>query len=575
MARKSQPKTTPSKPAQPAEKTSAPLWRRWTTILLLIVVLAAALRLVDLGYAPPGLNQDEAANAWNAWCLLKTGKDQTGTRWPIFYSRCLGENRTTLFFYVMLPFQAIGGLNVWTTRAPSAVGGIFTVLLTYFVGARLFGRTTGLVAAAMLAVNPWHVQQSRWGHEAALCPLLVILPLAMLLWANLPFADEPNRRPRIGLALLGGLMTGVSCYGYPAVRLFLPAFLAAAVLATWRGWWSQLKTRHGATAIAALVVGAAATFGPLAWKHVTDAEQIGKRGKMTQVWTDQDSTRTKIEKILSRYPGHFGPDFLFISGDTYEIQSPAGFGQFHWYMAPLMIIGLTIALRRLRTSRSARVLLVWLVLYPVSDLLSTHFNSSMHALRSSPGVCGLILIGALGAVGAGTWLWQNSRSASIVTACIVAIVVVALNGRFLYHFFGDYNDRPRVYHGYQVDLLKACDWLSPRLKDVDAVFCTTALMNMPYIVTLVGLDYDPRQWFRDVRDVRTTAGQWEIYIRYGKMNFMYGRAWVAALKELQQTGRRHRVLFIVRPGELRLENPVYEIYGPPGTAPLFIYEQNL
>jgi len=60
-------------------------------ILLLILVLAAFLRLFNLGQSPPGLNQDEAANAWNAHCLLKTGKDQVGASWPIFYMRALGR----------------------------------------------------------------------------------------------------------------------------------------------------------------------------------------------------------------------------------------------------------------------------------------------------------------------------------------------------------------------------------------------------------------------------------------------------------------------------------------------------
>ncbi|MBI5865790.1 MAG: hypothetical protein HZB38_15060, partial [Planctomycetes bacterium] len=47
-------------------------------MLVAILLLAAALRLAGLTTVPPGLNQDEAANAWNAWCLLKSGHDQHG-----------------------------------------------------------------------------------------------------------------------------------------------------------------------------------------------------------------------------------------------------------------------------------------------------------------------------------------------------------------------------------------------------------------------------------------------------------------------------------------------------------------
>ena len=91
----------------------------WITLAVILVV-GTILRVANLGQSPPGLNQDEAINAWNAHCLLKTGKDQVGVAWPIFYSRAIGENRTTLYYYFSIPFQAMGGLNVVTTRLPSA-----------------------------------------------------------------------------------------------------------------------------------------------------------------------------------------------------------------------------------------------------------------------------------------------------------------------------------------------------------------------------------------------------------------------------------------------------------------------
>ncbi len=118
---------------------AAPAVARKLEIAVLIVILlgAAALRLADRRQSPPGLNQDEAANAWNAWCLLNTGRDQAGVRWPLFYLRALGSNYTPLNIYLLVPIQAIGGMNVWTTRAPAAFGGILTVLLIWFVGRRL------------------------------------------------------------------------------------------------------------------------------------------------------------------------------------------------------------------------------------------------------------------------------------------------------------------------------------------------------------------------------------------------------------------------------------------------------
>jgi 4-amino-4-deoxy-L-arabinose transferase-like glycosyltransferase len=132
-----------------------------------ILVLAAVLRLAALDQTPPPIHADEAPNAWNAYTLLKTGKDQYGVSWPIFYIRAFGDYRTASYAYALVPFQSLGGMNVWTTRLPAAFGGIISVLLSYLIAARFFGVPTALVAAAMLALNPWHLQISRWGHEAS------------------------------------------------------------------------------------------------------------------------------------------------------------------------------------------------------------------------------------------------------------------------------------------------------------------------------------------------------------------------------------------------------------------------
>lgn len=546
----------------------APSRRYATAVLLLILLLAAFLRLVNLGQSPPGLNQDEAANAWNAYCLLKTGKDQVGDSWPIFYSRCLGTNRSTLYYYALLPFQAVGGLNVQTTRLPNAVGGVITVLLLYLVSARLFGRAVGLVAAALLTFNPWHLQLTRWGHEAGLCPLLVMLPLALILAANLPIGICNKRRPRPLLAALAGVVTGICCYGYPSVRLFLPVLIFAAVLVTLPAWRRCLKNRNGALAVILFVVGFSATFGPLVYKHLTEPEKIARRTQKGWLWESSDSITKKTALVLKRYPPHFGLDFLFIKGDLYPIQSSPGAGQYHWYMLPLLVLGLITLFRRLKSSHSARILLVFIITYPVGDIFIWHI--SLHALRSSPGLPSLIILAALGTVTAATWLYRHATTLAVVALTVLIIAAAAINVRYLRRFFGPYNQQIEIYYSYHVDLIEACDWLRPHFDEVDAVFCTTQAMNMPYIVTLVALGYDPHRWFSEARDFATASG-WDIYTRYGKMHFMYYDDSVKPmLSESYLSSLHNRVIFIVRPGELGLKDPVHRIRRHNGQETLWI-----
>jgi 4-amino-4-deoxy-L-arabinose transferase-like glycosyltransferase len=171
------------------------LKRHWAMItLVLILILAGFLQLIYFGESPPGINQDEAVDAWNAYCLLKTGKDQVGASWPIFYMRGIGSSWSTLYIYLLIPFQMIGGLSITTTRIPPALFGVVGIAVMYYAGKRLFNEKVGLLAALLLTLNPWHFQESRWGHESSIAALLGLAPLALMLWSNIIPGD--NRTPR-------------------------------------------------------------------------------------------------------------------------------------------------------------------------------------------------------------------------------------------------------------------------------------------------------------------------------------------------------------------------------------------
>ncbi len=548
--------------------------RHVTALLLTILLVAAALRIPLLATAPPGLNQDEAINAWDAYCLLKTGTDSNGVSWPIFYARGFGSNRTTLFIYFLLPFQAIGSLGVWTARLPAALAGVAAVALMFAVGRRLFDPTTGLVAAGLLAVCPWHIQQSRWANEAGIGTLLVLLPLAALLRAGLPVRDDSDAHPSIAWAGLAGVLCGLSCYGYFAVRLFLPLFLIATVVLNWRSCRAVARTRAGAGAVAALALGVVVTFGPLLWMHLEHSEEMNLRGRQTWVWSAADPPLAKLEKVLARYPRHFGADFLFVRGDHFELQAPPGGGQLRWFMLPLLVAGAIAAVRRAGSSPAARVLLAWVICYPAGDLLSSTPDGYPHALRSFPGLGGLILLAAVGGVAGWGWLQRRGRRAAGAAAAAISIVAFFETARFIWLYLGEYPRRSDVYHAQHVDLLAACQRLRPRLDGIDAVFCTVTEMNMPYAVAVVGLGFEPSTWFAEPHRGLLVGG-WDAHVQDGKLNFLYWQEWQPAAAQLKNNGRADRVLFLVRPGELGFSDCPERIDGPAGTTPLLICEKIL
>jgi 4-amino-4-deoxy-L-arabinose transferase-like glycosyltransferase len=551
-------------------------------LLILILLMAGILRIIHLGTSPIGLNVDEVVNAWNANCLLKTGMDQHGIRWPIFDSAGFGQGMTTLYLYLLIPFEAIFGLSVLAIRLPAALAGVLTVYLLYWVGRKLFNPWVGLLAAAFLAVSPWHLQQSRWGHMAAIFPLLVMAPLAAMIWANLPFDDRENPTPRVFRAALAGVIFGICCYGYYAARLWLPVFFLATAAVNWRSWQRILRTRTGAVAAGTLILFVGITFGPLVWETLVNPP-TDSRASVSWVWNPADSLGQRVEKVLARYPGHFGTDFLFSRGDSDPTLSPPiGYGLFHWYMLPLMLVGLVAIIPKWTSSGASRVLITWILLYPAADLLSEH--NGPHALRGLPGVCALTLLAAIGAIYALKWFWNRHRKATILFAMIAAVVLLATSFRFLRYFYGNFNSEQVKYLVGHTDILKACDWLKPKLDRVDTVFVTSYLMSHPYIYTLVGLQYDPHRWFLDPREMKMgplPGGAYnheQICMRYGKLNFIFGDSIQSAMDELSKNSRSDRVVFIVRPGELQIDRrlePSYRILDPQGRAVLLIFDINM
>ena len=144
---------------------------------------ALALRLIDLG--GPGFWFDEAythliarmppATAWQALVI-------DGVHPPLYYAIA----RAVLWFND-------GELAL---RLPSAVAGALAVPVVFALGARWFDRRAAWLAAALLALSPFHVWHSR---DARMYALLALLSAASML-AYARWLERPSRGRALALA---------------------------------------------------------------------------------------------------------------------------------------------------------------------------------------------------------------------------------------------------------------------------------------------------------------------------------------------------------------------------------------
>ena len=176
--------------------------------LIGILLLAAALRIFQLGAVPPSPSLDEVSLGYNAYSLLKTGMDEFGTRFPVLL-RAYDDFRPALYVYFVIPFTALLGLTAVAVRIPSVVFGILSVFMVYRLARVLFPKlpVVPIAASFLLAVSPWHVYLSRLGHEVNLGFAVTVAAL----WSFMEFVRAPARKNWLYAA---GVLFGLSLWTY-------------------------------------------------------------------------------------------------------------------------------------------------------------------------------------------------------------------------------------------------------------------------------------------------------------------------------------------------------------------------
>src|SRR3990167_6882179 len=143
-------------------------------MLLLIIVLGAGLRLFWLDKSPPSLNWDEAALGYNAFSILKTGKDEFAKKLPLSL-RSFDDFKPAIYSYTAIPFIKYLGLNTTSVRLPSIISGTIIVLLAYLFARHFFkNHKVALLASFLVAIEPWSVHFSRVAFEANLALMFLL-----------------------------------------------------------------------------------------------------------------------------------------------------------------------------------------------------------------------------------------------------------------------------------------------------------------------------------------------------------------------------------------------------------------
>src|SRR3989344_3941291 len=289
----------------------------------LIFLLTVILRFYSLGINPPSLDWDEVSLGYNAYSLLKTGRDEYGISWPLSI-KSFNDHKPPLYTYLTIVPVAFFGLNDFSVRAVSAFFGVLTVTIVYFLGKEIFpARKIKLSLALMLflAISPWHLQFSRIAFEANLALFFVVSGV----WLWLKAAG------RFFFQSLSALSFALSMYAYHSPRLIIPLLILGLLFI------DRQKIRRNVRPAIIFFVIFILSILPIArqLKQSTSARfssvsviNPDEKLKKSIAAIDDDISRgfgwgkyfhnrriVYLREIAAGYLDHFNFDFLFLTGE--------------------------------------------------------------------------------------------------------------------------------------------------------------------------------------------------------------------------------------------------------------------
>ncbi len=188
-------------------------------ILSAIVIIGCLMRTVAIGTLPAGLNQDEASIGYEAFSLANFGIDRNGYSFPVHFISW-GSGQNALYAYILIPFVKIFGLSTFILRFPMAILGCVSIYVFYRLIKILLPKHA-VLGTFIFAINPWHIEKSRWALEANIFPDLFLLGLLLFLIAL--------NGKKIHY-LLSGIVFGLATYSYGTSYFVLPVFCLATLL---------------------------------------------------------------------------------------------------------------------------------------------------------------------------------------------------------------------------------------------------------------------------------------------------------------------------------------------------------
>jgi 4-amino-4-deoxy-L-arabinose transferase-like glycosyltransferase len=474
--------------------------------LLLIVLVAFSSRTYKISQNPPSLSWDEVSIGYNAYSILKTGRDEHGKFLPLDAFVSYGDYKPPLSIYATVPFVALFGLNEIAVRLPSAIFGTLTVLLTYYLVVELIP-SVALLSAALLAISPWHINLSRGGFEANIALFFAVLGV----WLALSARSYPKRWLYVWLPFVAAI------YTFNSSRVFSVLLFPALVIYT----YNDIRKNVRLFAIGIII----ATVAMLPILPHLISKEARLRFTEVNIFTDLSVVETSNARIaresgsifakiinnrrvgyarnfLIHFTDNLRPEFLFEKGDGNPKFSIQDVGQLYIIEAPFLAIGIFALLTEYPAI--ALLLLYWLIAAIIPAAFARETPHALRILNSLPAWQIFIAFGIAKSVQYVKKKW------------LVAFVVLLYCFSVVYYLHTYYRHYPIEFSGeWQYGYREAIQRITPIASKYDKIIITDAI-GRPYMYTLFYTKTDPRDVVNTVDAHFDAAGFYHVdgFLKY-------------------------------------------------------------
>lgn len=381
-------------------------FKKW--ILIGIFLVASILRLWKLSDVPVSLFGDELDVGYQAYSILKTGRDYYGNFMPIHF-HSLAEWRAPLYLYSSVPTVAVFGISPLGVRLPAAIFGILGVIAFYFFikevvsysGFTDKNEVLALISATLLALSPWHIQYSRAGFEVTQLLLFILLGLIFFFKS---ISDKVSGGRWLWLSVFLFTLTP---WVYSTAKLFTP-ILMVFLFVNFRKEILNISKKHLLkSVIAGLIVGLpiaySTIFGGGAQRfdyigiftdptmesevgtdRLTDAHARGETGTgLNPTFVDR-LTHNKFtfvgDNFLRNYLQPFSADFLFNNGDPNPRHSIHEMGELYKVEIISLILGFVLFFSSKKFNTKSKLLIGFWILAGILPASLTR-DGGNHATR--------------------------------------------------------------------------------------------------------------------------------------------------------------------------------------------------